>query len=60
VIGMEKETALRRFMLATPQKYQGAEGDNRICAILADVRVEDGQCVRMEPLILPSFRSESA
>lgn len=60
VIGMDKDTALRRFMMATPQKYQGAEGDNRICGVLADVRTQDGQCLRMEPVILPSFRSETA
>lgn len=58
VIGMDKDTALRRFMLGTPQKYQGAEGDNRICAIVADLKTSDGLCASIEPLILPSFRTQ--
>lgn len=57
VIGMDKDTALRRFMLSTPQKYIGAEGDNRICGVVTDIDVKTGQCKRIEPFILPSFQT---
>lgn len=55
VIGMDKDTALRRFMLSTPQKYQSANGDNRICGIVADIDPEKATCIHIEPLIYPSF-----
>ncbi|MCC5925399.1 MAG: TIGR00282 family metallophosphoesterase [Bacteroidetes bacterium] len=55
VIGMDKDTALRRFMLSTPQKYQSANGDNRICGVIADIDIEKATCVHIEPLIYPSF-----
>jgi 2',3'-cyclic-nucleotide 2'-phosphodiesterase len=57
VIGMDKDTALRRFMLATPQKYIGANGDNRICGIYAKIDEAKGTCVHIEPVIYPSFQS---
>lgn len=59
VIGMDKDTALRRFMLSTPQKYIGAEGDNRICGVVIDIDTKTGQCKRIEPFILPSFQTEA-
>ena len=57
VIGMDKDTALRRFMLGTPQKYQSANGDNRICGILAKIDTTSGKCVHIENVIFPSFNS---
>jgi len=59
VIGMDKDTALRRFMLSTPQKYIGAEGDNRICGVVTDIDIKTGQCKRIDPFILPSFQTEA-
>lgn len=57
VIGMDKDTALRRFMLATPQKYQSANGDNRICAVLCIIEAESGKCKHIESIIYPAFRN---
>lgn len=59
VIGMDKDTALRRFMLGTPQKYQSANGDNRICGILAKIDTTNGKCVHIENIIYPSFNSST-
>lgn len=59
VIGMDKDTALRRFMLGTPQKYQSANGDNRICGILAKIDTTSGKCVHIENVIFPSFNSST-
>lgn len=59
VIGMDKDTALRRFMLSTPQKYLGADGDNRICGLITDIDTKTGACVHIEPIILPSFTTDA-
>lgn len=59
VIGMDKDTALRRFMLATPQKYVGANGDNRICGVLSKIDFTSGKCVYIEPIIYPSFNTST-
>jgi calcineurin-like phosphoesterase len=55
---MDKDTALRRFMLSTPQKYLGADGDNRICGLITDIDTKTGACVHIEPIILPSFKTD--
>ncbi len=59
VIGMDKDTALRRFLLSTPQKYQGANGDNRICGIFAIIETKKGTCVHIENVIYPSFTNST-
>ena len=59
VIGIDKDTALRLFMLATPQKYQSANGDNRICGITAKIDSMSGKCVHIESIIYPSFNSST-
>jgi 2',3'-cyclic-nucleotide 2'-phosphodiesterase len=60
VIGMDKDTALRRFLLSTPQKYQPANGDNRICGIICEIDTEKATCVHIEPIIFPSFNNSTA
>ena len=59
VIGMDKDTALRRFMLGTPQKYIGANGDNRICGVMAKIDPDKGTCVHIESVIYPSFNNSN-
>ena len=55
VLGMNKDTSLRRFMLATPQKYREADGDNRMCGLFAEIDLEDNTCIQIEPVIYPEF-----
>ncbi len=57
VIGMDKETAIKRFLLGTPHKYKSANGDNRVCGLLTDVDSETGKCVKIEPIVYPEFRT---
>ncbi len=58
VIGMDKETAIKRFLIQTPHKYKTANGDNRICALVADLDTDTGSCKTIEPVIYPAFSSQ--
>lgn len=55
VLGMDKETAIKRFKLATPHKYKLASEDVRMCAVLIQLDAETGETTKIEPLITPSF-----
>lgn len=57
VIGMDKAAAMKRFLYALPEKYTGADGDNRLCGIIAEVDTTTGKCTKMESLIFPSFNT---
>lgn len=59
VIGMDKNTSVRRFTLGTPQKYKIASGDNRMCGVVLDIDCETGKCVHIEPVIFPEFNNTS-
>ena len=48
VIGMQKEIALRRFLLQTAHKYEVATGDVRVCGIHVSVDYETGKAVAIE------------
>lgn len=57
VIGMDKKTSIRRFTLATPQRYKIASNDNRMCAVIVEIDTESAKCVSIEPIIYPEFNS---
>lgn len=57
VIGMDKDTAIKRFLLQTPHKYSSANGDNRICGLALTVCTETGKCQTIEPIIFPNFKT---
>lgn len=59
VIGMDKNTSIKRFTLATPQRYKLAENDNKMCAVFAELDIESGKCVSIEPVIYPGFNTKS-
>lgn len=58
-IGMDKETAIKRFLLGTPHRYKLANGDNRVCGIFAKIDPETGKCVYIEQLLYPDFKREA-
>jgi len=58
IIGMEKAAAMKRFLYSLPEKYTGADGDNRLCGIIADVDKTSGKCKKIEPILFPGFKSE--
>lgn len=57
VIGMDKNTAIKRFLLQTPHRYSSANGDNKICGLSAVIDTETGKCVSVESIIYPSFKT---
>ncbi|MEX0994466.1 MAG: TIGR00282 family metallophosphoesterase [Balneolaceae bacterium] len=59
VIGMDKNASIRRFTRGTPQKYKLAKGDNRMCAVYAEVDSESGKCIHIEPVLYPAFQNSS-
>ncbi|MCH8569349.1 MAG: TIGR00282 family metallophosphoesterase [Balneolales bacterium] len=59
VIGMDKDTAIKRFLLQTPHKYSSANGDNRLCGLFSKINLETGKCVHIEPVIVPSFKTQT-
>lgn len=57
VLGMDKGTSMKRFMLGTPHRYKLANGNNHICALVAKVDPETAQCKYVEPIIYPSLKN---
>ncbi len=60
VIGMDKDTAIKRFLLQTPHKYKTANGDNRICGLFTKIDPDTGRCTYIEPVTFPKFETGSA
>jgi len=57
VIGMSKKTAINRFTLGTPQKYNIASDDNRMCSVILEIDAENGKCKSIKPFIYPDFNN---
>ncbi|MDH4070199.1 MAG: TIGR00282 family metallophosphoesterase [Ignavibacteria bacterium] len=55
VLGMQKEQALRRILLATPHKYEVATHDVRLCAAFVKADPSTGRALKMESIIFPAF-----
>lgn len=55
VIGMKKEGSIRRFIYATPQKYEVAEDDLRFSAIYCELSKETGKCLAIKKIFYPEF-----
>ena len=55
VIGMKKEPAINRFLYKTPYKYETAEDDVRLCAVLLRLDRKSGKALAIKPITIPSF-----
>lgn len=55
VLGMDKQTSIKRFMLGTYQRYKLASGNNHVCAVHTMVDPETAKCKQIESIIYPSF-----
>lgn len=55
VIGMKKEGSIKRFIYATPQKYEVASGDLRFSGIYCEISPETGKCITLEKIFFPEF-----
>lgn len=55
VLGLDKEVALKRFMLQTAHKFKMAENDVRLSAVHLHIDAESGQAMKINPIIIPKF-----
>lgn len=55
VIGLDKETAVKRFLLGTPHRFKVGEGDARICAVKVEIDTTTGLAQKIVPIIFPEF-----
>ena len=60
VIGMQKEIALRRFLLQTAHKYEVATGDVRVCGIHVSVDYDTGRAIAIENFSLAEDSRQQA
>jgi metallophosphoesterase (TIGR00282 family) len=60
VIGMKKDVAIRRFIMQTPHKFEVAEHEPRLSAVFLQLDPETGKALRIEPISLPEFVTETA
>lgn len=59
VLGMDKETSMKRFKLGTPHRYKLANGNNHVCALHLLIDPETTKCDHIEPIIYPSFNNSN-
>lgn len=55
VIGMDIDTAIRRFLYKTPYKYETATDDARIASVLMEIDASTRKAISITPLIRPPF-----
>ncbi len=60
VIGMDKQTAIKRFLIQTPHKHKTANGDNRICGLYTEIDTDSGKCMYIESVTFPVFETRSS
>ena len=56
VIGMKKENALKRFIYATPSRYEAADSDAKLAAVVLSIDKETGKSVSIERIFYPPFQ----
>jgi 2',3'-cyclic-nucleotide 2'-phosphodiesterase len=52
VIGIKKETILEKFLTQMPSRFEPAEDDARLCAVLIQADTETGRAISIERLML--------
>jgi calcineurin-like phosphoesterase len=55
ILGMKKESALKRMVMQTPHKYEVASHDVRLCGVFVRADAESGRALEMESVIFPAF-----
>jgi len=55
VIGMKKESSLKRFIYATPQKHEVATDNIKIAAVFLKIDSETGKALSIERILFPGF-----
>lgn len=55
VIGMDIDTAIRRFLYKTPYKYETATDDTRIATVLLEIDASTRLAQSIRPILKPAF-----
>jgi hypothetical protein len=59
IIGMRKEGAMKRFLYATPTRYEAADSDARLAAVVFSIDKSTGKAVNIERIFYPPFIEKS-
>ena len=51
VIGIDKDTAIRKFLTQIPERFEVAKNDVRFCAVLVEANPETGRAVSIERIV---------
>jgi 2',3'-cyclic-nucleotide 2'-phosphodiesterase len=51
VIGVEKDTIIRKFLSQLPERYEVAKGDVRLCGVLVEADPQTGRAVSIERVV---------
>lgn len=55
VIGMKKETSIKRYLFGTPFKHEVAEDDVKFAAVLLEIDTETGKSKTIKRILKPEF-----
>lgn len=55
VIGMKKDSSIKRFIYGTPQKHEVAEDDLRLAAVICEINSSTGKAISIKRLFYPEF-----
>lgn len=55
IIGMNREIILSRFTSLLPARFEVAEGDAQLCAVLIDVNEQTGHATHIQRVQVPTF-----
>jgi len=55
IIGMKKESAMKRFLYVTPAKYEAADSDAKLAAVVFSIDKSTGQAISIERIFYPPF-----
>jgi metallophosphoesterase (TIGR00282 family) len=60
VIGIEKDTVIRKFLSQIPERFEVAKGDVRLCGVLVEADARTGRAVSIERVVRNSAEVSSA
>lgn len=55
VIGMKKETSIKRYLFGTPFKHEVAEDDVKFAGVIVEIDSETGKSKKIERILKPEF-----
>jgi metallophosphoesterase (TIGR00282 family) len=57
VIGVQKELVLQRFLTQMPARWEAAQGEAQLCAVLIDCDENSGRATAVERIMLPGWNA---